>query len=204
MLIDCPAVLKKAPMDSVMPCRVRVWVMALVAVSWRAAWVRSWMGWFSTLEAVNVLAECASSCSGWVMALVAVSLLDTLEKNWTVSDRALCIVHCRVASTRIPRVCWTDLMKLPVDCARACTIRVWAGALVAVNCLMVWVMSCRGCDRLLVAVSCLDVSVAILRTCWADLRKVPIDWARVCKASDCVGSLMAVHCLEKIACSWRG
>jgi hypothetical protein len=42
------------------------------------------------------------------------------------------------------------------------------------------------------------------RDSWADLRKVPNDWVRDLIVRDCVGSRMAVDCLDTLAKISRG
>ena len=94
-------------------------------------------------------------------------------------------------------------MKAPADCVRACTERVCTGDLDTSSCLAASAMMVNGCERLLVTVHCLRVSVNIPIDCVADLRKVPEDWGMANNDTDWLGSLDAVHCLPILVKSCR-
>jgi len=139
-----------------------------------------------------------------------------LVRTSRLSESILVTVHCREGSARIPRDVATDFRKVPADCARVWRIRGWEIERVAVQVLLGWVSSWRGCVMTLAAVPCLAVSVRIwkvwlraliavhslavdantLRDCPTIFRKVPTDWVRVRTERVWEANLVGVHCLE--------
>ena len=73
------------------------------------------------------------------VSLVVVHFLEVSVSSWTTWERLLDIVSCLEASAKIPRDCWTDLMKVPEDWARASRVSVWDVDLDAVHSLEGWV-----------------------------------------------------------------
>jgi hypothetical protein len=74
----------------------------------------------------------------WSGILFAVQIL----KDWVVTSSAWPI----------------DLRKVPTDCTRVLTERVWVGLLPAVSFLAAWLRIWRGCEGSLIAIDCLTAS----------------------------------------------
>ena len=152
-------------------------------------------GWEIDLEAVIVLLVCVNSCIGWAMALVIVNCRDASTRNCKGWEITLDMVDLLKTDVRMFRDCWTDLMNVPEDWARACRERICDVDLLAVNSLAASARSCMGCVRALDAVSCLAVDVNKPRVCWTVFRKDPTDWVRVCTERVCEAILVGFHCL---------
>ena len=81
-------------------------------------------GWEIDLEAVIVLLVCVNSCIGWAMVLVIVNRRDASTracKGWEITLDAVDLLK---ADVRMPRDCWTVLMKVPEDWTSVCRERI--------------------------------------------------------------------------------
>jgi hypothetical protein len=201
--MDCPTDLMNVPTDRAKASSVRLCETNLLEVTRRAAWVRTWSGWARALVAVKTPSVCEWIWRGCAIALEAVNPLAALVRSCTAWERTLEIVDCLDASTSIPRVCWTDLTKLPVDWVRVFIVSACAHILLAVHCLAVSVRIWMDSARLLVAVSRLEASADTPRSCWTALRNVPVDWARAWMFRDWDGFNLAVHCRAVPTSIWK-
>ena len=89
---------------------VEIHCLAVVAMISRDCWA----------DFRKVPVDCARACRvrDWDGSLMAVCCLEMVVNTWMGWRVIRDIVHCRVASARIPRDCLADLMNVPVDVVR--------------------------------------------------------------------------------------
>jgi hypothetical protein len=61
--------------------------------------------WEIVLDAVQILLDWVSTCTGWLMPLETVHFLAALVRSWSGCCKVRVTVHCLDASTPMPRSC---------------------------------------------------------------------------------------------------